>query len=120
MVGFGQDFDGDGAADLMLLAGDRMAIHSGSAFSQGGKELVEAKPRWSVSLPTQDIASGDIGDVEFQLGLDNEGGDGRIPEMTRNVPRPIDLDGDGWPEILFAGTAKDGSGVFLVFDIEAR
>src|SRR5678816_762196 len=114
MVGFGRDLDGDGAADLMLLAKDRMLVYRGSAASRDGKSVVEKTPAWSVEAPQSAGGRGDDDDIDIQLGGGNNTGEARVQISPRNAPRPVDLDGDGRAEILFATNTAENHGIFQV------
>jgi hypothetical protein len=49
-LSYGHDVDGDGLADLVLLAGNRMLVYLGSAKANKGSDLVAEKARWTFPL----------------------------------------------------------------------
>ena len=117
MVGYGKDLDGDGTADLMLMAADRLLIFPGVAGSRGGRDLVETKARWSVPLAGAEEDDNDRADFDIQFGVDGQSGSGmrtRFFIEPSSMPRAVDLDGDGRPEILRAVEGPEGRGVLQI------
>jgi len=110
VLSYGRDIDGDGALDLLLVAGEGLQVYRGA---REGKRRVEKRP--SLSAP---------------LGLATFGGDGEMLVMAGPdgvtttstgepvFPQTVDLDGDGRSEVLIARRGKNGRGFFslVLFD----
>ncbi len=114
MVGYGRDLDADGAADLILVANGRMLVFPGSRVSRGGKEIVAARPRWSVPIEGDWFG---VADWDFDLSTVSKGIRARPPFGGPGAPQPADLDGDGRPEVLFATPDERGHGRFEIIHL---
>ena len=115
---YGSDFDGDGRADLVAVAGGQVLVFRGSAK----KKLVIDKtpfrsfdaadlsiPEETVEIHVGDDAGGNAEDSDSDSDSDSDG-----PSLGR--PRTIDLDGNGRSEILLVGRA-DGRTVLRVISL---
>ena len=109
-VDYGRDLDGDGKADLSLIAGGKVLVFPGAKSSPTGKDLVASAPRHALPLPSW--ASSDRR-IVASLG---SGGVSMWSEHGRiGLPRPVDLDGDGRSEILLDAVLQDGRSAFVIF-----
>ena len=107
---FGADVDGDGRPDLILLAGSDLLVYPGTRADQAGDRPVESRPSRRVALPSD---LGSEGSTELNLDL---GGVALSRKRGLGTPGLLDVDGDGRPEVVFAGNAQTGSGrVTIVF-----
>ena len=112
-ISFGEDLDGDGRFELILLSEKRIHVHRGSADVKRGKKLVSKKPDWIVPA---DLPSGD-GEVVLQLG---GGGASAIhtPSDLGRI-RAVDLDGDGMRELVFSSVDENGKGIVSIARFDA-
>ncbi len=115
VLGYGRDFDNDGAPDLILHAGGGMRIFRGDPDASRGRNLVTQDP--GVALPWPDGSSGgtDWGDMEFDLGDEAP----KTPRLRRpgagfGPIRLLDLDGDGRPELILDARGVQGRGRMVV------
>jgi hypothetical protein len=106
---YGRDFDCDGAADLVVLAGGNLKVYPGTKAAGGGG-LVASTPKWTLPLPA--IVNGQ-GVLVVAVG--SEGMSTSMRRVGLGSPRPIDLDGDGRPEILLIGSREDGRGALVIY-----
>ncbi|MEM1201767.1 MAG: VCBS repeat-containing protein [Acidobacteriota bacterium] len=88
---FDHDFNGDGLKDLVAVAEGQLAVHG--ALANHRKRPVEKEPRWMAS-PTELLGQGGFG--------------------SRGQPRPVDLDGDGRPELVTVHHRKERAVVHVV------
>jgi hypothetical protein len=93
-IGYGDDIDGDGRADLLLLGKGRLLMYSG-ADPRRGNALFNAKPSRSVELGSE------VYEVdEMRFDVDREGFDMYEVARHRDRVRAVDLDGDGSRELI--------------------
>ena len=107
---FGADADGDGRPDLILLANNDLLVFPGTAAERAAEKPVEAHPSRRIALPSDLPRAGatsfSMGTNGFQISR-SAGGLG--------TPHLLDLDGDGRPEVLFAGDGVAGARIVVVF-----
>ncbi len=101
VLGYGLDLDGTGLPDLLVIAGGKLELHAGAAAARGGRNLVEAKPRWVVPIPFEGG-----GQAVVTVSIGTEGGGIERHGSSSSAPRPIDLDGDGRMELLLVGASQ--------------
>ncbi len=107
---YGRDLDGNGVADLLLIAGGKIHLFPGARKAPAGKDIVASTPRYVFPMPSFAASSGT---VVASLG---SGGVSAWTERDRaGIPRPVDLDGDGRLEILVAAFLEDGRSAFVIF-----
>lgn len=95
---YGNELDGRGLADLVLLAGGKLTLYPGGDPGSQGRKLVAAKPSWSVPVRGT-VKEGR--EMSISLGSD----DAAIRELDQPSLQPIvvDIDGDGQMEIVVTG-----------------
>lgn len=82
-----------------------------------GEGIVAATPRYSLPLPSfSSLASS--GSIVVSVG--SEGMSAETRRAGLGSPRPIDLDGDGRPEILIDANLKDGRSAIVIFRLATR
>jgi len=94
---FGEDLDGDGATDLLLVSKGKLRWHSGTSPAKRRKSLVVRKPRW-----TLDLGRGAPETRRQSVGLNMQGMSSSFADPSGRTPAPIDWDGDGQIEIYYA------------------
>jgi hypothetical protein len=102
---FGADLDGDGRPDLVLIANKELLVFPGAPSATAVEKPVETRPSRRIALPP-DLPGGS----GVVVAMGTEGFRFVKPAGGLGDPRLIDLDGDGRPEILFAGNGASGSG----------
>jgi hypothetical protein len=109
-LSFGSDVDGDGLPDLVLLAKRELLVFPGTAPGRALAKPVASSPSRRIALPdlpTPHRMAVTAGLEGFQIE--------RLPGGL-GTPHLLDVDGDGRPEVLFAGNGGDGAGrVTIVF-----
>jgi len=111
VLGYGRDIDGDGAPDLILHAGGRLKLFRGDAGASGGKNLVEPEAAASWPWPGVDDGGRNWGDIDFDLGDEPAKAPRlRSPGAGFGPVRPVDLDGDGRPELVLGARGAQGTG----------
>jgi hypothetical protein len=95
---FGNDVDGDGRPDLVVVAAHEALVFPGAPAGDRGKRAVAGTPSRRLSIPPDAPGARPI-DVSFELGSISVSR--RAPGF--GTPRPMDLDGDGRVELVFAG-----------------
>jgi hypothetical protein len=108
-IEFGPDIDGDGRPDLVLLANRELLVFPGSAPDRALEKPVATEPSRRVALPDLPTAqrmalSAGPGGIEVQRVAGGLG-----------TPHLLDLDGDGRPEVVFAGDGPTGGRIVVVF-----
>ena len=102
VLSYGSDIDGDGAPDLLLVAGGQVRVHRGTPE---GRQRVEKRPGLTAPLGLATFEP----DGETLMLV---GPDGVVVTVAGEpvVPRAVDLDGDGRSELLIARRGEDGEG----------
>jgi len=114
-LGFGDDLDGDGLPDLLVLGESGLQIHPGDPAASKGKNLVMKKPTQTIPL----VEDGSWEAPGTWVGL----GTGGVYSgfASGQHPNPVDLDGDGLPEILYTRADKKKATVRLsVISLDRR
>ena len=107
---FGDDLDGDGRPDLLLLANREFLVFPGSAPERAVQKPVGSSPSRRIALPPDlPRARG----TEISMGLEGV-------QISRSwgglgAPHLVDFDGDGRREAVFAGDGPSGGRVVVVF-----
>jgi hypothetical protein len=110
-IDFGSDLDGDGRPDLLLRAHGELLVYPGVAASRALGKPVESRPSRRIAVPA-DLP--DAQGTEFSMGTAGF----QISRSAGGLGKPhlVDLDGDGRPEVLFAGAgAGPAARVVVVF-----
>ena len=115
-LSYGHDLDGDGFADLVLLAANKVLVYPGSPKSSKGRDLVAEAPRWELPLSPPGRAQVNVPESDGDEG-DFDSEEARAPPDPRSTgsPRFVDVDGDGREEIFIAGSPLMGSGHVLIY-----
>jgi hypothetical protein len=101
---YGQDFTGDGIADLVAVSRDRMLAFAGLTDPKG-KNVLERKP-WSTAT-LRPTSSGKT--VQMSIGTEGTRVEaGGVVEI--GTPSLVDLDGDGRAEVIFLAPNEGGRG----------
>ena len=106
---YGRDFDGDGRPDLLVLAGREALVFAGSGASRAVARPVDPRPRYRIPLPPQ---AGEAAAIVLSVGPGGFGMSSRPGGY--GTPRPVDLDRDGRPELVFAGDVGGEARVSIV------
>lgn len=109
---FGADADGDGRPDVVLLAGSELLVFPGTPAEQAAEKPVASRPSRRIAMPSD---LGSSGSTELNLDL---GGVSVSRKRGFGTPSLLDIDGDGRPEVVFAG--EDGTGVGRVTIVFVR
>ena len=107
---FGEDMDGDGRPDLVLLANKELLVFPGNPADRAAEKPVQSVPSRRLALPA-DLPG--AGHTYVSMGL--EGVSMGRSSGGAGTPHFLDLDGDGRPEAVFAGNGESGSRVVVVF-----
>lgn len=113
-IDYGRDLDGDGVADLLLIAGGKVLVFPGAKGASTGKDLVASTPRYALPLPPFGSSGGTL-----VASLGSDGVSAWAQRGQAGIPRPIDLDGDGRPEILLVLDLSDGRSAIVIFRLSA-
>jgi hypothetical protein len=110
-LGFGNDVEGDGRPDMILLAHRELLVFPGADAARAIGRPVENKPSRRIALPADLPQAGrttfSMGTEGFQISR-SAGGLG--------TPHLLDVDGDGRHDAVFAGDVSPGNGrVVVVF-----
>jgi hypothetical protein len=108
-IEFGPDVDGDGRPDLVLLAKQEFLVFPGSDPARAVEEPIATKPSRRIALPDLPSAHG----LELWAGAD--GFEVQRVAGGLGTPHLLDLDGDGRPEVVFAGDGAAGSRIVVIF-----
>lgn len=109
---FGKDLNGDGAADLVVLAEGRISIFAGTPNHQ--RRVVERKA-WK-TLPLE--SSSTKLSVDISVGVSDGESQSEVSRSTTGRMRLQDLDGDGRSEILFTQKSPQGRGVLQLYRLD--
>lgn len=99
---FGTDFTGDGLGDLVLHTAGRLEIYP--TLPGNSRKLLAKRPLWSFS--GDDIPRGEH---SVSIGTGGVATSDEPPDALGG-PIPLDLDGDGRPELLLAENPQWGFG----------
>lgn len=105
---FGPDLDGDGHPDLILLATHELQVFPGAAPDRAIAKPVDSRPSRRIALPDlpgTHSSAVSVGAEGFQVSRVYGG---------LGAPHCLDLDGDGRPEVVFAGDGASGGRVVVV------
>ena len=109
-LAFGDDADGDGRPDLVLLARNELLVFPGSLPGKALDAPVTTKPSRRIALP------GDLPSASSRsLNVGTEGFSVSRTDGGAGAPHFVDIEGDGRPEVLFVGnrTASAGRAVIV-------
>jgi hypothetical protein len=111
-LAYGNDVNGDGIPDLLLLAGGKLQVFAGRRDTREGRALVAGAP--SLSTP---VAGVPTGDTRMTMSFGPAGFSGEPERGSAGEPVVLDLDGDGTSEVLFVsrGDAEPGKIVIASF-----
>jgi len=110
VLNFGDDADGDGRPDLVLIAGHELLVFPGTLPEKALEAPVTAKPSRRIALP-----DGIQGGSSRSLSVGTEGFSVSRTDGGAGAPHFVDMEGDGRPEVLFVGnrTASAGRAVIV-------
>lgn len=106
---YGDDVDGDGTSDLMLLGDGKLLVFPGNRDTKGGKAIVSSSP--TLSTP---ISGAPTGDTRVSISIGSEGVSGSAEGSRAGQPAVLDLDGDGKREVLFVSDSGTDPGKLVI------
>ncbi|MCH9652154.1 MAG: VCBS repeat-containing protein [Deltaproteobacteria bacterium] len=106
---FGKDLNGDGAADLVVLAEDEIRIFTGTPAHQ--RRVVDRKA-WR-SFPLEGSSSDRT--VEISVGMSDGENQSEVNGFSNTQLRLQDTDGDGRSEILLSRTSQLGRDIVQIY-----
>lgn len=116
------DLDGDRLPDLVATTGDDLVVFTGAGRRRGA--ALNDEPAWRLSFPpqarpgspervTEGEAAPEAPEVEVEVRAGSDGGteiEARREDVAAlgTLPRAVDLDGDGRPELVSTVPLPDG------------
>jgi hypothetical protein len=112
VLGFGDDADGDGSPDLVVLAGHDLLVFPGAPPAKALDAPVSTKPSRRIALP---------GDLEASSSLNLSVGPGGFTVSRTDggagAPHFVDMEGDSRKEVLFIGNRAAGTGRAIIVSV---